>query len=66
LNPRPIAENVERYADSEARAAPCAARDAQAQAIDPELAALIDGWADLPEPVRRGILAMVEATTGVR
>ena len=31
---------------------------------DPALAALIDAWADLPEPVRRGILAMVEAAKG--
>ena len=60
-NPRPVAENAGKQADSETRAAPCAAQDAQAHAIDPALAALIDAWTDLPEPVRRGILAMVEA-----
>jgi len=64
LNPRPVAENAEKQADSETRAAPCAARDAQAHAIDPALANLIDAWADLSEPVRRGILAMVEAAKG--
>jgi len=32
--------------------------------IAPELAGLIDAWSSLPEPVRRGILAMVEAAKG--
>jgi len=32
--------------------------------ITPELAGLIDAWAGLPEPVRCGILAMVEAAKG--
>jgi hypothetical protein len=29
--------------------------------ITPELVGLIDAWDSLPEPVRRGVLAMVEA-----
>jgi len=31
---------------------------------DPDLAALIAAWPDLPEPVRAGINAMVRAATG--
>ena len=62
MNPRPETNKAEKYADSETRAAPCAARDAQAHAIDPALATLIDAWADLPEPIRRGILALVNAS----
>jgi len=41
-----------------------AVRDAQNRIIDPALDALIDTWANLPEPVRWGILAMVEAALG--
>ena len=63
-NPRPDTENPHKYADSETRAAPCAARDAAARPVASELAELIDAWADLPEPVRRGIMAMVEASKG--
>jgi hypothetical protein len=29
-------------------------------AVDPALARVAAAWADLPEPVRRGIVAMVE------
>jgi hypothetical protein len=31
---------------------------------DPRLAQLIEGWAELPEPVRAGIVAMVKAACG--
>ncbi len=34
--------------------------------IDPDLARVIGAWADLPEALRRGILAMVNADSGVR
>jgi hypothetical protein len=33
-------------------------------AIDPALAALIEAWPTLPEPIRAGILAMVQAAGG--
>jgi hypothetical protein len=33
-------------------------------AIDPGLAALIDAWPTLPEPIRAGILAMIRAAGG--
>jgi hypothetical protein len=32
-------------------------------ASDPGLALVVERWADLPEPVRAGIVAMVEAQT---
>lgn len=32
-------------------------------AIDPDLAAVIDAWPDLPDAVRAGIVAMVRAAT---
>jgi hypothetical protein len=38
--------------------------NAQTQPIDPALAALIDAWPTLPEPIRAGILAMVRAAGG--
>ena len=31
--------------------------------IDPALAALINAWPSLPQPVRAGIIAMVKAST---
>jgi len=36
---------------------------AQLAPIDPELAAVVAAWADLPDAVRTGILAMVQAST---
>ncbi len=33
---------------------------------DPELAAVVEAWADLPDAVRAGILAMVRAAGGER
>jgi hypothetical protein len=30
-------------------------------ALDPGLSALVDAWSTLPEPIRAGILALVEA-----
>jgi hypothetical protein len=32
-----------------------------ARKTDPDLAALVDAWPDLPEAVRAGIMAMVKA-----
>lgn len=40
------------------------APDAPVATPDPDLAALIAAWPDLPEPVRAGINAMVRAATG--
>ena len=33
-----------------------------ARRLDPDLAAVVDAWPSLPEPIRAGIIAMVEAT----
>ncbi len=35
-----------------------------AQNPPPDLAAVIDAWPDLPEPIRAGIVAMVKAASG--
>jgi hypothetical protein len=37
---------------------------ARAAANDPELAKLIDAWADLPQAIRAGIIAMIDAARG--
>ncbi len=33
--------------------------------LDPDLRRLVQAWPTLPDPVRAGILAMIEATAGV-
>ena len=33
---------------------------------DPDLRLILDHWADLPEPIRAGIVAMVKAAAGGR
>jgi hypothetical protein len=48
---------------AETIAAPIAAPGSDAT-HDPDLAALVAAWPDLPEPVRAGINAMVRAATG--
>jgi len=66
-NPRALAENPEKNADSETRAAPGAARGTSPDfsgdppEIPPELRRIIAAWPNLPEAVRRGIAAMIEA-----
>lgn len=57
-NPRPVTEYTVKNGNSESSAA----RDALPPATKSGPATLIDNWADLPEPVRRAILAMVEVT----
>ena len=34
------------------------------EAFSPELTAVVEAWADLPEAIRAGIVAMVKATVG--
>jgi len=41
-----------------------AAQKAAHAPTDPDLAALIDAWPRLPEPIKAGILALVRATGG--
>jgi hypothetical protein len=38
----------------------------ESSTTDPELAAVVAAWPDLPEPVRRGIVAMIQAAGGSR
>jgi len=59
-----LTKTPENIAHSESGGAESGAPAAPKTASDPALAALIDAWADLPEPVRRGILAMVDAAKG--
>ena len=56
------AENPEKNAHSENRAAAGAAVDSENSAIAPDLQRIIERWAELPEAVKAGIVAMVRAT----
>ncbi len=49
------------YGDAPESVANCFTQDAPA---DPELAAVVEAWPALPEPIRAGILAMVRASVG--
>ncbi len=40
------------------------AHDAQSGTFDPDLAAFVDAWPTLPEPLKAGILALVRAAEG--
>jgi len=42
-------------------AAECAALSVETPRIDPDLARVVEAWPDLPEAVRAGITAMIEA-----
>lgn len=57
-------QTSEKTADSQPGGAESGAPAARTVVSDPELATLVDAWADLPDPVRRGILAMIEAAKG--
>jgi len=57
-------QNSRNIAHPESGGAESGARPALSPNITPELAGLIDAWTSLPEPVRRGILAMVAAAKG--
>jgi hypothetical protein len=67
-NPRARRVFSEKDASSARRAAPGAARRARVRLRrpdpDPALARVAAAWPDLPEPVRRGIVAMVEGVRG--
>ena len=47
-----------------ASSAYCSAQPSNQPEIPAELAEVIDAWADLPEAVKAGILAMVKAAKG--
>ena len=49
---------------SEGGGAESGAVGARNRGVDGELAAVVTAWADLPDAVRVGILAMVHASTG--
>ncbi|WP_145059642.1 hypothetical protein [Adhaeretor mobilis] len=51
----------EETAVSDSGGAECGAVGAQSAKVDADLAELIDHWADLPNAVKAGILAMVRA-----
>ena len=54
-------ENLEKNAPSENCAAHMSAVEIESSTIDPELKQIFDRWPNLPEPIKAGILAMVEA-----
>jgi len=60
-NELPNGENPEENDAFENSAAVGAAVGRENTAIDPDLAAIIERWTDLPEPLKSGILAMVRA-----
>jgi hypothetical protein len=43
---------------------PLALQLAQETPIDPDLAAILDAWPTLPEPIRRAMLALVGTAKG--
>ena len=61
---RVTAENPQEYADSKSSAAAGAAVDSENGPIDADLQAIIERWADLPDAVKGGIVAMVRLTVG--
>lgn len=58
-------QNSGKTGNSDSGGAESGAQPDLSPSIAPELADLIDAWASLSEPVRRGILAMVDAAKGV-
>ena len=61
---RASAENPEKNVHSENRAAAGAAVDSENGPIDADLRAIIERWAELPNAVKAGIVAMVRAAGG--
>jgi hypothetical protein len=60
-------EGIEPHAhspDNSTNPAPGGAKSGALAAFDPDLAALVETWPRLPEPIRAGILAMVRAAGG--
>ena len=56
--------NPEGKANSEKCAAPGAAVQIDNSTLDPDLQTIIDRWPALPDAVKAGILAMVQASSG--
>ena len=61
MSPLVRAKKPEKNAHSENRAAAGAAVEPDNAPIDADLQAIIERWADLPEAVKAGIVAMVRA-----
>ena len=63
MSPQDMPPNGEENEDSPISTARGAAVSAETGPIDPELAAVIEGWPALPEAVRAGIVALVKSAT---
>ena len=55
-------ENPRENAHSQAGAAPGAAVELENGPIDPDLHTIMQRWADLPEALKAGIMAMIRAS----
>ena len=64
INRRVSAEIPEKKAHSENCTAPGAANESHNAPIDADLQAIIERWAELPDAVKAGIVAMVRAAGG--
>jgi hypothetical protein len=59
FEPTPESSGNSRVADQSG--AECGALGAQTDPIDADLAAVVEAWATLPEPIKAGVLALVKA-----
>ena len=62
LSPQPLRRNSCQHTTYDRAKIDSAEYSAPDDRIDPDLAAVIDAWPSLPEAIKAGIVAMIEAT----